>query len=84
MGNTYIKAFTDLEMDEFAHMWKKYGRLLNRLSDAIIYKATVDLVESKREKEVVEQVAVMQNDMLQGFYDQRVAKTKKLDSQEEL
>ena len=72
---TYVKAFTQQEMEEYAALWKAHGRILKRLQDAVVYKATVDLVESKREKEIVEAVAVMQNEILEGFYDIRNKKT---------
>jgi len=77
MGNTnYVRAFTDQEMSEFANIWKANGQMLKKLQDAVVYKATIDLVESKREKEIVEKVALMQNSLLEGFFDIRSAKTK--------
>lgn len=63
-----MKAFTESDMTDFATMWKSKGDLLRRLEDVVLYDATIELVESKREKELVKLVVKMQNDLMEAFF----------------
>jgi len=72
-----MKEFSEADLNDFASLWKSKGKLLKRLEDAVIYQATVEHVESKREKELVKMVARMQNELLEGFFLQRSDKTFK-------
>ena len=70
-----VEALTELEMSELADMWKRYGRVLKKLENGLIYTAIVDYVESKRDKDVIEKSIKMQNDVIEGFYNVRKEKT---------
>lgn len=72
-----IRSFSSEDVSTFASIWKANGVLLDRLQAAVIYKAIYEIVESKRDREVIEKVAVMQNEMLEEFFKQRSKKTNK-------
>ena len=72
----YMKSFDESDKNDFAEQWKKYGELNKRLVDGIIYSATIELVKSERDKEIIERVSKMQNEILEGFYIERLNKIK--------
>jgi len=66
-----VRTFSQEEMNAYAEQWKKYGVLNKRLVNTVIYDATISLCESKRDKEIIEKVAKMQNSILEKFFNDR-------------
>ena len=72
-----VKAFSLPEKEDFATIWKNNSKLISRLEDAVVYYATIKYVENKREKELVEMVAKIQNGLMAKFYDEFQARMAK-------
>lgn len=74
----YIQVLSKLEREELATQWKRYGKLNRKLEKYVLVTALTRHVECKRDKEIIEKVVKMQNDLMEGFYNQRKKLTKKL------
>ena len=71
-----VQNLTDLEKSELAEMWKKYGKILRILENGILYTGIIEYVQSERDKEVIKALVSMQNDVLEGFYEERLGSLK--------